>query len=103
MMPMESVHEPWKPTRAPEHGTARFRLHVERFEASRWNVPGTDKGWVETIQDAFASWPQVVREAPTAPRTRLFESLNDRKVRYLVIGVGGVNMHAGDRTSPLRT
>lgn len=100
---MENVREPWEPTSAPEHGTAQFRSHIERFQASRWNVSGTDKGWVETIQDAFAHWPQVVREAPTAPRTRLFESLNHREVRYLVIGVGGVNMHARHSTRPLRT
>jgi hypothetical protein len=103
MVPMESAREPWRPTRAPEHVTAQFRSHVERFEASRWNVPGTDKGWAERIQDAFANWQPVVREAPTAPRTRLFEALVDRDVRYLVIGVGGVNLHARNSTSPLRT
>jgi hypothetical protein len=104
MMPMESVREPWKPTRAPEYGTEQFRSHVERFEASAWNVAGTDKGWVEEIREIDASgWPRVVRETPAGPRTRLFEALGERRVRYLVIGVGGVNMHAAVEGAELKT
>jgi len=96
--------QPWKPLPAPEHGTAKFQLHVERFEASPWNVAGTDKGWVERIQEVHASgWPRVVREAPTEPRQRLFEALGEGKVRYLVIGVGGVNMHAATEGQKLQT
>lgn len=100
---MENVRQSWEPTRAPEHGTEQFRSHVERFEASRWNVPGTDKGWAERIQDAGNNWGSVVREAPAAPRTRLFEALVDRDVRYLVIGVGGVNLHLKRTRAPLLT
>ncbi len=94
---MESTQEAatW-PTPAPRHGTDQFRSHVERFEAEPWNAPGTDKGWVEAIQPRRDDpWTGAVCDAPApTARARLFRALGNARVRYMVIGVGGADLHA---------
>ncbi len=84
------------PTPAPPHGTVQFRSHVERFEAGAWNAPGTDKAWVEAIQPLRDTpWTTIVRDAPTqGARARLFHALGNARIRYMVIGVGGADLHA---------
>jgi|GEM_PF-1848573 len=94
MTPMETTR-PW-PTPAPAHGTAEFRSHVERFEECPWNASGTDKAWVEAIQPSRDDpWTEVVCDRPAkGARARLFGALASARVRYVVIGVGGADLHA---------
>lgn len=88
--------KPWKAPPAPRATDAVFWENVERWEAAPWNLPGTEKIWVDRLHEDWAAMTASVvhdRPAPSG-RARLFRALNQARVRYLVIGVGGADLHA---------
>ncbi len=87
---------PWKAPPAPRATDPEFWANVERWEAEAWNAPGSEKGWVDWLHE---DWDAMVRswvcERPVrSGRARLFTELHRSHVRYLVIGVGGADLHA---------
>lgn len=88
--------KPWKAPPAPRATDAVFWEYVERWEAASWNRPGAEKAWVDRLHEDWATLTaSVVHDRPAATgRARLFRALNQARVRYLVIGVGGADLHA---------
>jgi len=88
--------KPWKAPPAPRATDPAFWENVERWEAASWNRPGTEKAWVDRLHEGSEAWTgSVVCERPDLTgRARLLRALNRGNVRYLVIGVGGADIHA---------
>lgn len=87
---------PWKAPPAPTASEPQFWANVDRWEAESWNRAGAEKRWVDRLHEADDTWVgTVVREEPALEsRARLFRELERGRVRYLLIGVGGADVHA---------
>jgi hypothetical protein len=81
---------------APAVSDPRFWANVERWESEPWNRAGAEKRWVDRLHDGDDTCVgTVVREEPALEsRARLFRELERGRVRYLLIGVGGADVHA---------
>jgi hypothetical protein len=90
---------------APTAAMPEFWSNVERWEASAWNRPGSDKSWVDRLLSAENDWGAAfVRDEPRFELpVRLFRELAREQILYLVIGVGGAHMHAREHGGALRT
>lgn len=97
---------PWKAPPAPRATDPEFWANVERWEAEAWNMACSEKGWVDWLHEDWdamlGSW--VCERPVSSGRSRLFTGLHRSGVRYLVIGVGGADLHAArlNATFPTR-
>ncbi|MCY2961374.1 MAG: hypothetical protein NTY35_14520 [Planctomycetota bacterium] len=88
--------KPWKAPPAPRATDPAFWENVERWEAASWNRSGTEKVWVDRLHEDWAAMVHsFVQDRPAlSGRGRLIRELQHAQIRYLVIGVGGADIHA---------